>query len=121
MGFRMYIEHNGEIYGGDHKLYGYEDLKNLSSFDILMPEIIKQWEVEPRRNDKEDIYYNYFIIAEDTEDLKLDSILFSTFAKKYCQDLKNRTCYDDPEIVKGAIKYIESLINTPGDKILYWC
>lgn len=120
MGFRMYILHNGNEYGGDHKLYGYEDLKNLSSFDILMPEIIKQWEILPIFNNKEDIYQNYFVIAEATEDLKLNPALFSTFAKKYCQDLRNRTCYDSPEIVRMAIKYIEPLINTLGDKILYW-
>lgn len=120
MGFRMYILHNGNEYGGDHKLYGYEDLENLSSFDIIIPEIIKQWEILPNFNSKEDIYQNYFVIVEATEDLKLDSVLFSVFAKRYCQDLRNRTCYDSPEVVRRAINYIESLINTPGDKILYW-
>lgn len=126
MGFRMYIEYNGNEYGGDHKLYGYEDLKNLSSFKILVPEIIRQWKIDPDLNNVElvkvyeDIYQNYFIVSNATENLKLDSILFSIFAKRYCQDLRNRTCYDNPEIVNSAIKYIEQLINTPGDKILYW-
>ncbi len=120
MGFRMYILHNGNEYGGDHKLYGYEPLENLSSFEILMPEIIKQWDIIPCLKSKEDIYYNYFVIGSSTEDLKLNQALFSTFAKRYCQDLRNRTCYGDPEVVKKAIKYIESLLNAPGDKIIYW-
>ncbi len=120
MGFRMYIKYNGEEYGGDHKLYGYEDFKNLSSFEILIPEIIRQWEVDPDRCGKEDIYVDYFVVAGVTEDLKLDEVLFSIFAKRYCQDLRNRTCYDCPEVVHKAINYIEQLINMPGDKIIYW-
>lgn len=33
MGFRMYIEHKGKEYGGDHKLYGYEDVRELKKLE----------------------------------------------------------------------------------------
>ena len=39
MGFRMSIEHNGIYYGEDHKLYGYVPFEELSSFNIILPEI----------------------------------------------------------------------------------
>lgn len=42
MGFRMYIKHKGKEYGGDHKFYGYEDVSELTSFPILIPEIRRQ-------------------------------------------------------------------------------
>lgn len=117
MGFRMYIKHKGKEYGGDHKLYGYEDAKKLTSFPILIPEIRRQWDIPTTYSD-EDIYSIYFYSCDVTDDLVLDEILFSVFAKRYCLDLKNT--YGNDPYVSHITGYMEELINSPGEKVLSW-
>ena len=115
MGFRMSIIYNGKDYSGDHKLYGYRDLNTLTSFKVLVPEIVRQWGV-PSNFTEEDIYSVYFCHAGVTEDLVLDEIIFSVFAKKYCDDIK-KAFGDDGDYI---IAYMEELLNFPGNKIVNW-
>lgn len=116
MGFRMYIKHKGKEYGGDHKLYGYRNVKELTSFPILLPEIIRQWSI-PNTYSGENIYYLYFCVPEATEDLILDETMFSVFAKRYCDDIRKAFGADGDYI----INYMKELINSPGEKTLSWC
>ena len=116
MGFRMNIHCNNRDYGDDHKLYGYQNLKDLSSFQVLIPDIIRQWSV-PNTYSDEDIYYMYFCVSGATDDLILDEIEFSVFAKRYCNDVRKAFGADGDYI----INYMEELINLPGKKVLSWC
>lgn len=115
MGFRMNIRCNNRDYGDDHKLYGYRDFKSLSSFQVLIPDIIRQWNV-PNTYSNKDIYDIYFCAAPGTEDLILDEIGFSVFAKRYCNDVRKAFGADRDYI----INYMEELINLPGKKVLSW-
>lgn len=116
MGFRMYIKHKCKEYGGDHKLYGYQDIKDLTSFPILIPEIRRQWGIPTTYSD-EDIYSECFCISSATDDLILDEIIFSVFAKRYCDDIRRAFSTDGGY----ATNYMEELINSSGEKILSWC
>lgn len=115
MGFRISIKCGDKEYGDDHKLYGYQPLEDLSSFVVLLPDVIKQWGAPYTYNDK-DIYYLYFCVANVTNDLVLDDIVFSVFAKRYCDDIRKAFGGNGDDI----IKYMQELINMPGNKILSW-
>lgn len=115
MGFRMYIKYKGREYGGDHKLYGYQDVRDLISFPVLIPEIRRQWSA-PTSYGVWDIYSVYFCNAAITDDLVLDEIMFSVFAKRYCDDVRKAYGADGDYI----INYMEELINSSGDKTLSW-
>ena len=120
MGFRLNIKHNDIEYGDDHKLYGYIPLKYLSSFNIILPEIKKQW--EPLETYSEDTIYGvYFCIFCPTEELILDEDTFSKFADAYIEDLpkRYRKLADSLDPVH-VYSYMNKLKNLPGEKVLYW-
>ena len=117
MGFRMHIKHKGKEYGGDHKLYGYKDVKKLTSFPILIPEIRRQWDV-PTTYSGEYIYLVYFCGSDVTDDLVLDEDTYAKFADAYTEDLVN--CFYNTEFVHYFINYIQKLRTLPGEKILSW-
>lgn len=116
MGFRMYIKYKDKEYGGDHKLYGYHDVKKLTSFPILIPEIRRQWGVPTRYSD-EDIYIVYFCCPQATDDLVLDEVTYAKFADAYSDDLINFFSIDHAHDV---INYIQKLRSLRGEKILSW-
>lgn len=117
MGFRMYIKHKGKIYGGDHKLYAYCDIKSLTSFPILIPEIKRQWRI-PTAFSPEDTYLEYFCNPGYTDDLVLDEATYAKFADAYSEDLVNIS--RNPDSVHYIINYIQYLRTLPGKKILSW-
>jgi hypothetical protein len=111
----MSIKCGDKEYGDDHKLYGYQALEDLSSFQVLIPDIIKQWEV-PATFNNDDIYCVYFCCSGSTYDLVLDDVIFSVFAKRYCDDIRKAFGANGDSI----IKYMQELINMPGNKVLSW-
>ena len=116
MGFRMSIEHCGVSYGDDHKLYAYVPLKDLSSFNIILPEIKKQWNV-PEGYSPDTIYAVYFCEPGVTDNLILDEVTFSKFADAYLIDFEK--IYGDEDF--SVVYYMDKLKHSSGEKILYWC
>ena len=116
MGFRLNIEHKGIEYGDDHKLYGYAPLEVLSSFNIIFPEIKKQWGI-PEESDPDIVYMAYMCVLGATDDLILDEVTFSKFADAYLIDFEKR--YGNKDL--SVVYYMDKLKHSSGEKTLYWC
>ena len=118
MGFRLSIKTSKEKFGDDHKLYGYWPFDAIKgSFSVIFPLIKEQWPVIV--DTPEEVYENYFMIGEATDDLVISNDIFKEFVKEYIADLIMTN--HDPELVGYVAAYLTKLCNKyPGNKILYW-
>ncbi len=124
MGMRMSIrlKDNSQIFGDDHKLYGYasyEDIK--SSFNILYPFILKQWSdyyiYEGCENPQKEAY-ELLCAVGITDDLIIDANTFKKFSEEYLNDL--RYVRKSANLYNYVRDYFDELNNIPDEKILYW-
>lgn len=120
MGFRLNIEtEDKELFGDDHKLYGYwryDEVKD--SFMVLYPLIQEQW-TDLTNYSPENVYDLYFCIGVATDRLTVSNEVFEAFVKEYITDLI-RTSHT-PELVAFVALYLTKLCyKYPGDKVLYW-
>lgn len=119
MGFRMYVKHNDQEYGNDHKLYGYYSFEDVAKSFVYISRFMKaQWEnLNYATYDDPREVYDYICYIGATDDLVLSEEEFKEFADLYLKDVfKNKPI----ETFQAVNEYMTNLIHAPGNKVIWW-